>query len=267
MFTYRQRFLSALLLILLVVAPVCAQSNNTQSKSQTTSIAQSKKISTYHPGDIVPAEVVRATGYKQWFTVTTIPDNIFKLMNGKSFAQGCTTPREDLRYIRCLHRDIEGNTIVGEIVVNKKIAQKVADIFMQLYEAHYPIQRMRLIDHWSADDEMSMRDNNTSGFCYRRVAGSSTISLHGKGMAVDINTLYNPYYKVNANGTTVIQPSTAGPYVDRSKSFDYKIEKGDLCYRLFIANGFRWGGDWKRAKDYQHFEYREANTTSQKNKK
>jgi len=52
----------------------------------------------------------------------------------------------------------------------------------------------------------------------------------------------------------VVEPSTARPYLDRNQSHAYMIKKGDLCYRLFKAKGFRWGGDWKHSKDYQHFE-------------
>ena len=74
------------------------------------------------------------------------------------------------------------------------------------------------------------------------------------GVAVDINTLYNPYHKRLKNGKEVVEPATARPYLDRSKNHAYMIKKGDLCYRLFKAKGFRWGGDWKRSKDYQHFE-------------
>jgi hypothetical protein len=33
-----------------------------------------------------------------------------------------------------------------------------------------------------------------------------------------------------------------------------KIEKDDLCYKLFTEKGFEWGGDWSDRKDYQHFE-------------
>ena len=72
-------------------------------------------------------------------------------------------------------------------------------------------------------------------------------------MAVDINTLYNPYVKETKDGR-ILEPATAGEYVDRTKSFPYKIEKGDLCYRLFIERGFEWGGEWKSLKDYQHYE-------------
>ena len=56
------------------------------------------------------------------------------------------------------------------------------------------------------------------------------------------------------NGKEVVEPATARPYLDRSKHHVYMIKKGDLCYRLFKEKGFRWGGDWKHSKDYQHFE-------------
>lgn len=67
-------------------------------------------------------------------------------------------------------------------------------------------------------------------------------------MAVDINTLYNPYHKIvtNDDGTReeIIEPATGKLYLDRTQHFDYKIEKGDLCYTLFTEKGFEWGGDW-----------------------
>ena len=43
-------------------------------------------------------------------------------------------------------------------------------------------------------------------------------------------------------------------FQDRTQNFDYKIEKGDLCYTLFTEKGFEWGGDWTDRKDFQHFE-------------
>ena len=51
-----------------------------------------------------------------------------------------------------------------------------------------------------------------------------------------------------------MEPATGKPYVNRSKNFKYKITTNDLCYRLFTQHGFRWGGNWKTVKDYQHFE-------------
>ena len=132
------------------------------------------------------------------------------------------------------------------------------EILEKLYDADYPIERMVLPDNYFADDEIMMRDNNSSSFNFRFISHTTVISKHGLGMAVDINTLYNPYHKTvtNADGTTkeVIEPATGEPYLDRTKSFDYKIEKDDLCYKLFTEKGFVWGGDWTDKKDYQHFE-------------
>ena len=57
------------------------------------------------------------------------------------------------------------------------------------------------------------------------------------------------------DGSRIVEPANGKPYADRSKQFRYKINKGDLCYRLFIKHGFIWGGSWRTVKDYQHFEF------------
>lgn len=102
---------------------------------------------------------------------------------------------EDLRYLHVLHMGFDGQTKEGELVVNKAIAEDVLAIFRQLYEAEYPIEKVRLVDEYDADDEASMSDNNSSAFNFRFISHTTTISKHGLGMAVDINTLYNPYVK------------------------------------------------------------------------
>lgn len=215
---------------------------------------QGTLIQTFYPGQIVSEQAIASQGEVSFFKDIEIPDTIFTLMQGKSFKQDCTVPRSDLRYLLCLHRDIHGCAIVGEMVVNKKISSIVLDILHKLYTANYPIERMRLVDYWDADDERSMRDNNSSSFNFRFISHTTKVSKHGKGVAIDINTLYNPYHKTLEDGTEIIEPATGAPYLDRSKSFSYKIEKDDLCYKLFTENGFEWGGEWTTCKDYQHFE-------------
>lgn len=212
---------------------------------------------TFRPGDVVPEKHLKEKGCEDFFRVQSIPDTIFAMMQGKSYKgnAGKMMPRQQLRYLLCLHRDKDGRAIVGEMVLNKTIAEDVLDIFRQLYEAHYPIERMRLIDYYDADDERSMSDNNSSAFNFRMMTGSTTtISKHGMGMAIDLNTRYNPYMKVQKNGKRIVSPKNGNAYVDRTVQFPYKIVKGDLCYRLFTAKGFKWGGSWKSVKDWQHFE-------------
>ena len=190
---------------------------------------------------------------KDGFYMKKIDDEIFSRIKGKSFKDNCTLPREDLRYLHVLHKDLDGNTHEGEMICNVYIAYDVLDILMKLYEADYPIEKIRLVDEYDADDETSMRDNNSSSFNFRFITHTTRISKHGLGLAVDINTLYNPYVKVTKD-KTILEPATAGAYVDRSKDFPYKIDENDLCYKLFTEHGFEWGGSWKSVKDYQHFE-------------
>ncbi|MBQ7154303.1 MAG: M15 family metallopeptidase [Synergistaceae bacterium] len=190
---------------------------------------------------------------KEGFSVSEITPEIFARIKGKSYKDNCTVPLSELRYIHVLHKDIDGQTHEGEIICNTYIAYDVLDIFMKLYEAGYPIEKVRLVDEYDADDETSMRDNNSSSFNFRFISHTTKVSKHGRGLAVDINTLYNPYVK-EVNGKLNIEPATAGEYTDRTKEFPYKIDTEDLCYKLFTEHGFEWGGNWKTVKDYQHFE-------------
>ena len=190
----------------------------------------------------------------QEFSAQPIPDSVFHRMQGRSWPEGCIIRRADLRYLRLTHVDAESKEHVGEMVCNKAIANDLIEIFKELYRQKYPIQRIRLIDDYEAVDERSMRDNNSSCFCYRKVSGTTKLSKHAMGMAVDINTLYNPYVRTGKDGRRIVEPATATKYVDRRKTFPYKIVKGDLLYRLFVQHGFKWGGSWRTMKDWQHFE-------------
>lgn len=187
------------------------------------------------------------------FYIEPIPDDIFEKMQGKSYKENCTVPREELRYLHILHVGFDNNTHEGELIVNKRIAEDVLDIFKELYKAGYQIEKVRLIDEYNAQDELSMRDNNSSAFNFRYISYSTTLSKHAMGLAVDINTLYNPYIK-HVDGRLNIEPANAVNYVDRNRQFPHKIDHQDLCYKLFTKYGFEWGGDWEDSKDYQHFE-------------
>ena len=132
----------------------------------------------------------------------------------------------ELDTLKVQHIDFQGQPQQGIIICNKKISNDLREIFAELYKAKYPIERIRPISEYDDNDERSMQ----------------------------ANPLYNPCVKRRKDGTLLIQPSTARPYVNRSKSFKYKITKQDFCYRLFIQHGFQWGGAWRSLKDYQHFE-------------
>lgn len=187
------------------------------------------------------------------FYIAEIDEKIFARIDGKSYKKNCPLPLETLRYLHVLHKDLSGKTLEGKLICNVRIADALLDIFKKLYAENYPIEKIRLIDEYDADDELSMRDNNSSCFNFRYVSFTDRISLHGYGLAVDINPLYNPYIKF-VDGKKIIAPDNAADFEDRTKNFPYKIKENDLCCKLFAAHGFSWGGrDLPEEKDYQHF--------------
>lgn len=163
---------------------------------------------------------------------------------------------EDLRYMNILYYDFNGDVQTGELICNKAIADDLIEIFYELYKNEYQIESVRLIDDYNGDDTASMEANNTSCFNYRPVDGTSSLSKHALGCAIDINPFYNPYVVFNKGkaGETYISPAGSEIYADRSKVFAYKIDENDLCYKLFKEHGFTWGGNWNSCKDYQHFQ-------------
>lgn len=211
----------------------------------------------WNAGETVTEEAIQTFGgLDSCFLSEPIPDKVWARMQGKTYKENPYIHRSDLRYIRALHWDFDQKIHIGEMVCNTLIADRLVAILRQLFEARYPIQRMVLPDVYNADDERQMRENNSSCFCYRAVAGTTVLSKHARGLAVDLNTLYNPYYKDRSDGTRFVQPATASVYCDRSNWFPYRIDHNDLAYRLFTEQGFEWGGDWTSVKDYQHFEFK-----------
>lgn len=191
--------------------------------------------------------------YKDGFFYQSITDDVKARINGLSYKEDCTVPYEDLRYVSVLYEDFDGETRTGEIICNKAIAQDLVEIFYELYCAHYQIDKIRLIDEYDADDDLSCADNNTSCFNFRKVYGSDNLSKHALGLAIDINPFQNPYVTY-PDGVERISPPGSEPYGDRGSGLPHMITENDLCYQLFTAHGFTWGGNWRTLKDYQHFQ-------------
>ena len=170
-------------------------------------------------------------------------------MKGVSYPEGAGIQLSELSYLQLSYIDFEGREQTGEMVCNRAVAEDVLAIFRALYQARYPIRSIRLIDDFGGDDDASMAADNTSCFNYRTKTGQRSLSKHALGLAIDINPLENPYVR-----GTAVKPAGAEPFADRSKVFPHKIDKEDLCYKLFREHGFAWGGAWRSVRDYQHFE-------------
>lgn len=182
-----------------------------------------------------------------------ITDDIRERIDGKSYSKDCHIPYEELRYLRLAHIGFDGKSYLGEMIVNRLIADEVIEIFKKLYQAAYPIERMVLVDEYDGDDKKSMFANNTSAFNYRTIEGTNRLSLHSFGLAIDINPQFNPYIN-SFKGKMLILPQNGEEHVDRFGENPHYIRKNDICYKTFVEKGFTWGGDWTNIKDYHHFE-------------
>lgn len=190
---------------------------------------------------------------KNEFTIKKLDDSykgklIKKFNNDNNFINILNS----LEMLEVLYYDFNYNIKKGNIVCNKDISNILINIFKILFENKYQIEKIELIDKYDFDDIKSMEDNNTSCFNYRKIMNTNRLSKHSYGLAIDINPLYNPYITLNNNKITVY-PEKGISYIDRTKNFKHKLDENDLCYKLFIENGFTWGGTFKYP-DYHHFE-------------
>ena len=184
------------------------------------------------------------------FDYDSLPDHIISRMENVSWKVSSPVQLKDLSYLQVAYWGFDDTIKQGELVVHKLIAKEVLEIFKELYEAKFPIEKINLIDHYGAEDESSMADNNTSSYCFREVLGQpGSISKHSYGLAIDINPAQNPYVKGNA-----ILPKEGSNYLDRDNIRKGMIVIDDPCHGAFKSKGWTWGGDWKTMKDYQHFE-------------
>ena len=198
--------------------------------------------------------IARITGISYPVTEAAKDDLSIEAVNIAPSSEDIQVDYDDLCYMSVLHYNLRGVERTGELICNKAIAQDLVEIFYELYRNEYQIEQIRLIDEYNGDDTLSMQDNNTSCFNYRVVDGTSNLSKHAYGLAIDINPFFNPYVVFKTDGPTYISPRGSETYADRSKDFAYKIDENDLCYKLFTERGFTWGGNWNSCKDYQHFQ-------------
>jgi peptidoglycan LD-endopeptidase CwlK len=84
--------------------------------------------------------------------------------------------------------------------------------------------------------ELQKYIKKTAGtFNYRNIAGTSRLSVHAFGIAIDINTQYSNYWQWNG--------------------MNYKNQIPIEIVEIFEKHGFIWGGKWYHY-DTMHFEYR-----------
>jgi len=182
------------------------------------------------------------------------PDIKKRMLKGNSWRKGCPVSLNNLRYLRVKHKDFRGKEVMGEIIVHKEVSTEVTEIFETLYEDDYPIYKMRLVSDYKGNDWQSIEADNTSAFNCRQATGSKKWSKHSYGKAIDINPIENPYIARSGR----ISHKESLQYRKRVHKKDTYagravLLKNDKATKIFRKYGWKWGGDWSKVKDYQHF--------------
>ena len=204
------------------------------------------------PPTATPAPTPAPTPEPAWtLTISEIDDETRARIEPTSWRPGCPVGLEGLRLLTFPYVTFDGDVAMGELIVAAEVADQIGDVFRQLFEADYPIQRIELVDAYGGNDLVSMQANNTSAFNCREVAGKPGIwSNHALGLAIDINPLMNPYVS-----GAFVDPPEGADYLDRTDVRLGMVVAGDPAVQAFLAMGWRWGGNWTGLKDYQHFSH------------
>lgn len=169
-------------------------------------------------------------------------------MVGVTWHEGCPVPLTDLRVVPIVHVTPDGQEREGEIIVHADVADGVAQVFAELHSVGFPITSALPVRHFGGDDRASMAADNTSGFNCRPIAPGARWSDHAQGRAVDINPLRNPWVKGDR-----VSPPEGRDWIDRDPDRPGVIVADGPVEQAFRRIGWRWGGRWRSAKDYQHF--------------
>lgn len=175
----------------------------------------------------------------------TIIDSDLKKIKVRSDLKNFNSIYKELSLINVYYLGYDSLVHRGQLVCHKSVVNELKEIFIELYKIKFPIESVRPISLFEWNDEISMSSNNTSCFNYRTVSNSNKLSEHSKGLAIDLNPKYNPY--ISSKG--VISPKN-GEYNNKNIG---TIIVDSKVISIFKDKGWKWGGNWKRSKDYQHF--------------
>lgn len=164
-----------------------------------------------------------------------------------TWREGCPVAIAQLVRIRMNHVGFDGRLHRGELIVRDRYVGAVERIFGAALAEEFPIRQMVNPDEFGGDDDAMMEADNTSCFNFRVVAGTTTVSKHGLGAAVDVNPRENPY--LAPQGWV---PPSGVRYLDRTRTDPGMHHPDGVFVREFLAIGGRWGIEFD---DYHHFEF------------
>jgi len=192
---------------------------------------------------LLAASVARPAGASPRFSASIEPVRWDDLRH--SYRAGCPVAPAQLRTLVVSYWDFRGRSLTGRIVVAKRVAEEVVTVFRRLWNARFPLRRLRPVSVYGGNDDASMAADNSSGFNCRFVEGATRWSMHALGEAIDINPVENPYVRGSR-----VEPTAGRAFTNRSRVGRGMATRDGVLVRAFAAIGWSWGASFG---DYQHF--------------
>ena len=183
--------------------------------------------------------------FDKWLSSPDLKD-MFALPYPAGDAPPPTTPETDPGRARnhAFFAKMYGDCSKGEVAKNlveitwlpKKAGQKLT--ITRLNGVATRLQKVsEALDVLPAAFDVYLKPSEGTYNC-RTIAGTTQVSAHGYGIAIDIATRHAHYWRWNRGGASAYQNKIPQEIVT-----------------IFEANGFIWGGKWGHY-DTMHFEYR-----------
>lgn len=173
-------------------------------------------------------------------------------MQGRSWHRNLPCPSyEELAYLTVPFWNFDGVPDTGHMIVARDAAKDVLKAFALIYKEKFRIQSMRPVHEFDGNDDRSMAANNTSAFNCRRTTSGRRLSEHSYGRAIDINPVQNPY--VTRRRTIPPAGRNYNSRQERKRARRGLIQDNGPVVAAFLTIRWKWGGKWRRVKDYQHF--------------
>jgi hypothetical protein len=182
--------------------------------------------------------------------VRTIPDRQWRrIVSTGTWRPECPVGRSDLRRIELNYRTFDGEVKRGHLIAHKDTVDDLVEVFSALFEAGFPIQRMKPVERYGGEVLRSLEANNTSAFNCRKpgqINAPVKDSPHANGRAIDINPVQNPWRDPRCK---CWQP---GREFAKAKDGPGVIREDSLPVQLFEERGWVWQNI--KVPDYMHFD-------------
>ena len=150
---------------------------------------------------------------------------------------------ENISLVKVDYRGFNAEIYHGQIIIHNDLVSSIKKIFKRiLLETDFPMTSVFPISMFNRHTSSIL--NNCGAFDWRFVMDNNELSDHSFGAAIDINPILNPWVRKGKNN------SPNFPY-DPSKRGT--LHANSDVVKIFKEEGWTWGGDLKRSKDWMHF--------------